>query len=184
VEKLFSVLDAKFFRELIGLFEINTSAISFFGPIYHTLHDKTRVTPEQRARAEEILRSITTCCSSSEGEGENEEEVESNNNSNNEEVPHHNHGAGEDVCATFESFEGIGIFERVAVMNHSCDPNCVTQFCSDWNAEVVALRDIAAGEEVAHSYIGVIRSFEERSQMLRLWGFKCVCRACRDEVDV
>lgn len=181
-KRVFSVLDAVFFRELIGLFEINTSAISFFGPVYQVLHNRKRVTLEQRGRAEEILQEFITnlpvnendsgsdCGSECESEGEGQGTAE------------HTHDG--DVCERLPSFEGIGIFERVAVMNHSCDPNCVTQFGGDWVAEVVSTRNIEPGDEVAHSYIGKIKTYRERKQLLRLWGFTCVCTACNEQRDL
>lgn len=49
-----------------------------------------------------------------------------------------------EVCA-------LGLFPGCAMLNHSCSPNAIQSF-KGAQLEIVALRDIAAGEEVTISY--------------------------------
>lgn len=46
---------------------------------------------------------------------------------------------------------------------------------------VVAVRDIAAGEELSISYIDVLLPRTERRERLHDWGFACSCSLCRNE---
>jgi SET domain-containing protein len=42
----------------------------------------------------------------------------------------------------------------------------------------VALRDVAAGEELTHAYVDVTRPAEVRAAALAGFGFKCGCERC------
>lgn len=79
-------------------------------------------------------------------------------------------------------------------INHSCDPNCETyDDPDDANASVVvAMRDIARGEEITISYDTVeFEDFERnRSDPMYVfwhpaWSFDCTCGAanCRGRID-
>ncbi|EGG23171.1 hypothetical protein DFA_05303, partial [Cavenderia fasciculata] len=82
----------------------------------------------------------------------------------------------------FPSFDGFGMFGLQAMINHSCEPNCLVVFDNGSNfAHIKALRDIQAGEELYHSYIDENTPFEEREQELITYGFKCICRKCVSE---
>lgn len=61
----------------------------------------------------------------------------------------------------------------VALMNHSCAPNCEVR-----GVAVFTAREVGAGEELTHDY--------ERSDGgdLRWWGFDCRCRASSCRVRV
>jgi hypothetical protein len=75
---------------------------------------------------------------------------------------------------------GSGHYPTIALMNHSCDPNV------EWRSvngtaciELVALRPIAAGEELFLSYIDQSQSVDKRrSELERLYGFRCECTRC------
>jgi SET domain-containing protein len=43
-------------------------------------------------------------------------------------------------------------YGEAAFINHSCDPNCETRETDDGRVWIVALRDIAAGEELTYDY--------------------------------
>eukprot|EP01116_Phalansterium_solitarium_P017692 TRINITY_DN4422_c0_g1_i1.p1 TRINITY_DN4422_c0_g1~~TRINITY_DN4422_c0_g1_i1.p1 ORF type:complete len:437 (-),score=140.73 TRINITY_DN4422_c0_g1_i1:114-1385(-) len=85
----------------------------------------------------------------------------------------------------FPAVSGTGLYCLHSLLNHSCEPN-VHAF-KDYkdrnnNAVIVALRDIACGEELTISYIDEDASPEERSQMLELpYMFRCSCSKCRDQ---
>jgi hypothetical protein len=77
--------------------------------------------------------------------------------------------------------EGCGIFALQSKINHDCSPNSQARSCTFRSAcvEVVALRPIAAGDEVSISYLGPGMSVGQRNaDLLSNYGFKCACSSC------
>ena len=81
--------------------------------------------------------------------------------------------------------ECCGLYAAKALINHSCDPNCVIEWHDDSaTLRVVATRDISAGTEVSHCYICLddYPTLAERRAVLRQQhGFTCVCQRCAEE---
>ena len=48
---------------------------------------------------------------------------------------------------------GVGIYTKAAMINHSCNPNCVQTFVKD-RLYIRSIRDIKSGEEITITYIG------------------------------
>ncbi|KAF2261323.1 SET domain-containing protein [Lojkania enalia] len=76
----------------------------------------------------------------------------------------------------------LGLFPKIARINHSCRPNAGYS----WNAAigkrvVYASRKIGEGEEITVSYIPLLLSVSERQKRLDPYGFKCGCDACAAE---
>ncbi|KAF6841525.1 set domain-containing protein 5 [Colletotrichum musicola] len=71
----------------------------------------------------------------------------------------------------------IGIFPRIAKLNHSCRPNAVSVPVGGRRV-IWAGRDIAAGEEVMITYAPLTQDAETRRARLAQWGFRCDCQAC------
>ena len=61
----------------------------------------------------------------------------------------------EKLTATYNilpEVEGSALYPAISIINHSCDANVAIQFEQDsWEASIVAVKDIAAGEEVLFS---------------------------------
>ncbi|KAK4458991.1 hypothetical protein QBC42DRAFT_308172 [Cladorrhinum samala] len=73
----------------------------------------------------------------------------------------------------------LGLFIEGSRVNHNCRPNAFWRYVPSAMAmEVVALRNIQPGEEVAHSYAPLGYTHEERKAVLRQWGFQCRCALC------
>lgn len=71
----------------------------------------------------------------------------------------------------------VGIFPRIAKLNHSCRPNAVS--VSVGGRRVIwAGRDVAAGEEVTITYAPLTQDTGARRARLAQWGFRCDCQAC------
>jgi SET domain-containing protein len=66
----------------------------------------------------------------------------------------------------------------LSVSQHSCEPNTQVKFGRSREAVVVALRDIAAGDELTHSYIENDRPLAERQADLLEYNFVCQCARC------
>jgi len=87
----------------------------------------------------------------------------------------------------YNSGNQIGLYPKIARINHSCRPN--TSYL--WVARhgklvVVASRHIDEGEELSISYVPLLLSHEDRQKRLDQYGFKCSCDACalgKDELD-
>lgn len=93
-----------------------------------------------------------------------------------------------------------GVFPHAALLNHSCDPNCILRFgtSDDTNnatsknknnystrMEIVALRDIDREEELTHSYVDLVQDkITRQTHLQQLHGFHCTCRRCQGEVII
>jgi hypothetical protein len=69
------------------------------------------------------------------------------------------------------------VLERCALCNLVC-VDCVVVYSSNFEARVYARRDIAADEQLYHTYIQESAPFEEREKALKVYGFKCACKSC------
>jgi hypothetical protein len=76
----------------------------------------------------------------------------------------------------------IGLFPKIARINHGCRPNTSYYWNEKLNKRIVyATRKIKAGEEFFVSYISLLLTQEERQKQLDRYGFKCHCEACAQE---
>lgn len=76
----------------------------------------------------------------------------------------------------------VGIYPRAALLNHSCEPNCLLRYEFTENGphlSIIALKDIDADEELTHSYCDSTSPRAIRQRSLRaIHGFTCDCFAC------
>uniref|UniRef100_A0A2D4M4L1 N-lysine methyltransferase SMYD2 n=3 Tax=Micrurus TaxID=8634 RepID=A0A2D4M4L1_9SAUR len=73
---------------------------------------------------------------------------------------------------------GSAIFPDVALMNHSCCPNVIVTY-KGTVAEVRAVQEIEAGDEIFTSYIDLLYPTEDRNDRLKdSYFFTCDCREC------
>lgn len=86
---------------------------------------------------------------------------------------------GVDVIAT-------GLFPRVAILNHSCDPNIRNRFVGN-TLTIHATRPIATNEEVLNCYCASYKLLDdgvERRQILQQqYGFYCDCSKCTPQSE-
>lgn len=74
----------------------------------------------------------------------------------------------------------VGIFPKIARINHSCQPNVGNFWSVKRNHRVIYThRDIEVGEEITVSYIPLIKSVKDRQARLYQYGFVCGCKACQ-----
>lgn len=75
---------------------------------------------------------------------------------------------------------GSGVVEHYSRINHSCSPNVHNSYNPTIGMFTIhAVRQINKGEEIVTSYInGSCRTHEQRTNLLRNWGFKCECECC------
>ncbi|XP_073528060.1 N-lysine methyltransferase SMYD2 [Phyllobates terribilis] len=73
---------------------------------------------------------------------------------------------------------GSAIFPDVALMNHSCCPNVIVTY-KGTVAEIRAVQEISAGDEVFTSYIDLLYPTEDRNDRLKdSYFFTCDCKEC------
>ncbi|XP_043916583.1 histone-lysine N-methyltransferase SMYD3 [Protopterus annectens] len=76
---------------------------------------------------------------------------------------------------------GVGLYPSMALLNHSCDPNCVIVF----NGSQLLLHsvcEIQAGEELTIAYIDLIApSFDRNKELLKRYCFICDCHRCQTQ---
>ncbi|XP_053568463.1 N-lysine methyltransferase SMYD2 [Bombina bombina] len=73
---------------------------------------------------------------------------------------------------------GSAIFPDVALMNHSCCPNVIVTYRGT-TADVRAVQEISAGDEVFTSYIDLLYPTEDRNDRLKdSYFFTCDCKEC------
>jgi hypothetical protein len=82
----------------------------------------------------------------------------------------------------YKTGEDIGLFPKIARINHSCRPNTSYYWNAKLNKRIVyANRKIKKGEELFDSYISLLLTHEERQKRLDTYGFTCSCEACAME---
>jgi SET domain-containing protein len=75
--------------------------------------------------------------------------------------------------------QGTGFFALQSCANHSCRPNAAPLLQPDGSMQLVALRQLEAGEEVTISYIDEEEPLALRQAHLADYGFACTCSLCR-----
>jgi hypothetical protein len=82
----------------------------------------------------------------------------------------------------YNSGTDIGLFPKIARINHSCRPNASYYWSEQLNKRIVyATRKITKDEEIFVSYIPLLLTQEQRQMHLDRYGFKCTCEACAHE---
>ncbi|TVY83742.1 SET domain-containing protein [Lachnellula suecica] len=73
----------------------------------------------------------------------------------------------------------VGIFPKIARINHSCKPNSGNWWSEMTDQRVIyASRDIEKDEEITVSYIPLLKTTKDRQARLQQYGFTCDCSAC------
>lgn len=84
----------------------------------------------------------------------------------------------------YKTGEDIGLFPKIARINHSCRPNTSYYWNAKLNKRIVyANRNIKKGEEIFDSYISLLLTHEERQKHLAPYGFTCSCEVCATEKE-
>lgn len=71
------------------------------------------------------------------------------------------------------------LYLTMSLVNHSCEPNCVTVF-KGRHLHLRAIQEIQAGEELTLTYIDpLMHTAERQRQLKRKYCFECDCRRCQ-----
>eukprot|EP00798_Chlamydomonas_sp_ICE-L_P007806 gene7806-1003_t len=86
-----------------------------------------------------------------------------------------------DLRQSWESKNGVGLWIRPSLFNHSCLPNSIYFSVGDVMF-ISTVRDVEAGEELSIPYLDPMMPFEKRTKTLAGWnsgnGFECDCVRC------
>jgi hypothetical protein len=83
------------------------------------------------------------------------------------------------------SFEGGRLYPQISRVNHDCNPNAVIQPLEEAQ-RLVAATDIAEGEEISISYLGLLLYAEtsvRRERLQQSKFFECQCPRCSSDED-
>ena len=91
------------------------------------------------------------------------------------------------VCSKYQvNAFNDGIFPTLSLLNHSCLPNTEIFWNTDSGTrDLVALTDIAWGEELCHNYLHSSLAYQDRRNDLhQKWNFTCYCSFCSSGLDL
>jgi hypothetical protein len=75
---------------------------------------------------------------------------------------------------------GSAVDPFIAMLNHSCDPNCSWSF-EGRAFQLKSSRDIASGDELYIAYIDDLGDYYGRQKrLLEGWSFNCACSLCKE----
>ncbi|TCD70138.1 hypothetical protein EIP91_004608 [Steccherinum ochraceum] len=83
-----------------------------------------------------------------------------------------------------------GIYPQASrLFNHSCYPNCATRYVikrgEHVTMEIIALRDVAEGDEMTIPYVDPALPYDTRQDALRgNYGFTCTCSLCTTQKEI
>lgn len=81
----------------------------------------------------------------------------------------------------------LAVYELYSRLNHSCEANVRVRLSADGHLAVIALKDLAAGEELVDNYLtampveGTGARLEMRRHLKDRWRFDCTCARCERE---
>lgn len=88
------------------------------------------------------------------------------------------------ICPSPSAVVGLGLYCRVSLLNHSCQPNCHYQATSYGRMIVRTNTAANEGEELTVHYCDLYECREERQrQLLREKGFVCQCSRCSADIS-
>ena len=71
-----------------------------------------------------------------------------------------------------------GFYPRAAILNHSCEPNCILRYNGSI-LQIILVKDVLKNEELTHCYIDRTITIKQRkSLLLENYGFQCDCQSC------
>jgi hypothetical protein len=80
--------------------------------------------------------------------------------------------------------QNVGLFPKIARINHSCMPNSGNWWSEKQGRRVIyAAVDIQTDEEITVSYIPLLKKSSERQKRLGQYGFTCDCPVCQSQSE-
>lgn len=85
--------------------------------------------------------------------------------------------------AILNVYLGLGLYQTIAFLNHSCNPNCIAVFNGS-TCDIRSIRNIELEEELCISYTELMRPQSVRQEELKKqYYFECTCSRCLKEVE-
>lgn len=205
--RLENVLSEDYMARTIGMFEQNNVGVRLSSPLVSFM-EKLKPESDHNSSLLAVVEDIVCCieeegCWEEDCEEDNivEDEDSEEEEEKGEIVPRSDFEKLQDIIqqegseTLFPPFDGTAFYSKICKMNHSCDPNVIIKYTTATvpvsqtsgegvtvrrgiTAEVVALRDLEAGEELLQSYIDQNLAYGARQKALKDYGFVCRCRKC------
>ena len=78
---------------------------------------------------------------------------------------------------------GLGLYQTLAFLNHSCEPNCIAVFNGP-TCHIRSIRNVEQGGELCIAYTELMRPQSVRHRALKeQYYFDCSCSRCAQEVN-
>ncbi|KAJ3014515.1 hypothetical protein HKX48_005110 [Thoreauomyces humboldtii] len=183
-ERIEDILNADFYAQVVGMFEMNNLGVDVAGPIVKALEgameDEEEGDEDDEAKkvVDEIWKRVTSFeedDESSDGDHEHEHEHGHDHEHDEEDQPYEGVDEKEededvqDERPTHLLHADITLLLPLhSTINHSCNPNATIEY-RDNRTTVIATRSIKAGEPVTTDYVQDDEP-EERLDNLRKWG--------------
>jgi len=178
-----SSISLKEFAELVGAVSLNSLGVKIPSPIVRyciALQKEAK----KNAGAEKIILDFAKKIQShrnSEAEGSEEKSMEIDQSDQIDEIVKFNWDEEGFDSSLFHHFEGSAMYPVLAMLNHSCKPNCSHMYLKSSEAVLFSTSAIGSNEELTISYIGEDwGSPEERQkELVNQYGFVCTCSKCK-----
>jgi hypothetical protein len=83
------------------------------------------------------------------------------------------------IADDFQNEAGVGCYPYAAMLNHSCEPNCVQRFDAEAGIVIRTVRDVSVGEELCISYTDTgMPTWYRQQELLQSYHFHCQCARC------
>jgi hypothetical protein len=83
------------------------------------------------------------------------------------------------IADDFQNEAGVGCYPYAAMLNHSCDPNCIQRFDANANIVIRVVRRVEVGEELCISYTDTgMPTWYRQQELLKSYHFHCQCARC------
>ena len=78
---------------------------------------------------------------------------------------------------------GLGLYQTLAFLNHSCEPNCIAVFNGP-TCHIRSTRNAEEGQELCIAYTELMRPQSVRQKELKeQYYFDCKCSRCLNEIE-
>ena len=76
-----------------------------------------------------------------------------------------------------------GVFPKGAILNHSCDPNCILTYEGSLTMQVIrTIKPVSEGDELFHSYTDICQPTSVRqSRLMETYSIRCDCERCEGQ---
>jgi len=194
-------LSMDYFSQTVGMFEQNNVGVQLSSPLAElarSSEEQSQVVPDAARTHTLLLGAAKMIMSKGSEECMDEDCMDDDDDDDEEDEEEEEPLQDEDIEAAtsvlalvdavggddamWTPLSGAAFYSKICKINHSCEPNVMVSYvCTPAQgvvAQVEVLRDLAAGEELLHSYVDRHDDHEARTAAIAEYGFTCACAKC------